>query len=354
MVMCGGQDPIGGDPQRQVISAERSPIDLARRWVSDPRPLYKAWAAELIRRHELRFLAQELMGALNGVGPLDSHDTSMTDEDKMWLGILDTLIQLRVWPPPSVGQALFSRYPEPALVLLYGRGCPDVKVGAYVIDARYRDEYWLVAAQCLARQVGGPVELLQRLRIAAEVIVDDPNRRAELPPRVAEGPYPNRIRVSAPPDGWPELHTYQLAAGCDVGLGCTLLMGGRYPVYYVRESVREPVAGLGSHLPLDRNEDILELLADRLGMKQESLGVITHSSEELQWTTVEHYRSDLQAFVADHQRRYAELVSLLLRHRDLTPEESERCRPNLDIGVFDGRSDRRQPIPNIGVGDHRE
>jgi hypothetical protein len=73
---------------------------------------------------------------------------------------------------------------------------------------------------------------------------------------------------------------------------------------------------------------------------------------QLHWTTAERYRSELQAFVAGSQHQYAELASLLLRHRDLTPEESEHCRLNLEIEVIDRRSDRSQFIPNVGVGDH--
>jgi hypothetical protein len=347
-----GQDPTGGDPRQQVASAERPPIELAQRWISDSRPLYRAWAAELIRRHELWYFRRELTDALGDLSQLAPESIHESDEDKMRLGILDALIQLGIRPPTSVSQALLTRYPAPALVLLYGGGCPGVKVGAYVIDRCHHDEHWLLAAQCLASQPGGPVELLQRLRIEAQVRVYDPNRGESQFPKAALGGIISPIRISARPDDWPELHTYQLAARCDVRLGCTLLMGGKYPVYCVRGSVRAPVGWLGSHIPRDRNEDVLELLADRLGMKRESLDVMSHPSADLPWTTAEHYRSDLEAFVADHQRRYSGLVTLLRRHTDLTPEESQRCRLNLDIGVIDGRLDQTQSLPNLGIGDH--
>jgi hypothetical protein len=57
-------------------------------------------------------------------------------------------------------------------------------------------------------------------------------------------------------------------------------------------------------------------------------------------------------FAAAQQQQYAELVSLLLRQHELTPEESSRCHLNLDIVVRDRRSDLSQPIPSVGVGDH--
>ncbi len=347
-----GQDPTGGDPRQQVASAERFPVELARRWVSDSRPLYRAWAAELIRQHGLWHFRQELTDALGDLSQLAPERIPESDEDKMRLGILDALIQLGIRPPTSISQALLTRYPAPALVLLYGGGCPDVKVGAYVIDRCRQDEHWLLAAQCLAGQSGGPVELLQRLRIEAQVRVYDPNRGEGQFPEAVPRPIIGRIRISARPDEWPELHTYQLAARCEVRLGCTLLIGGKYPVYYVRDSVRTPVGWQGSRIARDRNEDVLELLADRLGMKRESLDVITHPSANLPWTTAEHYRSDLEAFVADHRRRYAGLVTLLLRQHDLTIEESQRCPLILDIGVIDGRLDQTQSLPDLGVGDH--
>jgi hypothetical protein len=345
-----GQEPIGSDPERQVISAEQPPIELARQWIADSRPVYRAWAAELIRRHELEYLSQELIGALGDVSQLDPHSASESDEDKMRLGILDALIQLHVEVPESVGQALFSRYPVQALILLYGNGCPNVKVGTHILDNCESDECWLVAAQCLAGDSGGPVELLQRLQIKAEVRVHDPDRGEGCSPGPGRGGIPGRVGWAVPHAGWPELYTYYLTARWNVWLGNTLLAGGKYPVYYVRE----PGGGSERLVLEDRNEYILEILAERLGTKRESLGLATHPSVQLHWTTAERYRSDLRAFVANQQRKYAELVSLLLRHRGLTPEESKRCHLNLDIEVIDRRSDRRQSIPNVGVGDHLE
>lgn len=336
-----------GDPARQAISAEQPPLELARKWIADPRPVYKAWAAELIRRHDLSYLSRELIGALGDVSQPDPQNNSESDVDRMRFGILDALIQLHVPLPKSVGQSLFSRYPAQAVILLYGDRKPDVRMGAHLIDNCKSDECWLVVAQCLARQRGGPVELLQRLKIKAEVKVFDPNR-GEGMSLASAGGVPGRGCASAIYAGWPEPHAYHLATGSDVSTGYTLLMAGRYPVY----CLREPAGCSEPHIFRDRNEYILELLADMLGTKRESLGVVTRPSVQLHWTTAERYRSELQAFVAGSQHQYAELASLLLRHRDLTPEESEHCRLNLEIEVIDRRSDRSQFIPNVGVGDH--
>jgi hypothetical protein len=127
-----------------------------------------------------------------------------------------------------------------------------------------------------------------------------------------------------------------------------LLKGGRYPIYYSRGIT--VAAGPATHG--DRNEYTLQILRDKLGAAHESQPLVSHPSLELHWTTLEQYRSDLEAFVADQQRRYAELVSLLARRRILTPEEGEGSHLNLDIEIHDRRSYRTIPIPDLGLGEH--
>lgn len=341
---------LSGDPQQQVVSGERPSLELAHQWIGDPRPVYKAWAAELIRRHHEPGVSwdRELIDALGDVSRVDPYYTPDSDEDKMRLAILDTLIQLHVRIPDSVGEALFSRYPAQALILMYGNGSPAVTVSAHIIDDSTSDESWLVAAQYLASAKRGPVELLQRLQIKGQVQVYDPKRGGGGGGGVFGGvPTQHFLRQLTSP-GWPTFITYRLVTGWDAVPGGTLLLGSRYPVYYMRE----PHELSESRIHGDRNEYILEILAKTLQTKPESLGVVTHPVVQFQWTTAEQYRADMQTFVAGLQHRYAELISRLLRNNYLTLEESERCTLKLDIEVLDHRTDKSQSIPNVGVGDH--
>jgi hypothetical protein len=133
-----------------------------------------------------------------------------------------------------------------------------------------------------------------------------------------------------------------------VSIGCEVLVPGRYPAYYFRlpNLPSSPTHG-------NQNEYTLELLGDSLSTKHEALPVRVHPLAQLHWTTVEKYRSDLEAFVADQQRRYTELISLLRSRNLLTAEDSERCHLNLEIEIVDlRRSNRTLPIPIVGVGDH--
>jgi hypothetical protein len=63
------------------------------------------------------------------------------------------------------------------------------------------------------------------------------------------------------------------------------------------------------------------------------------------------YRSDLQAFAAERQRRYRELTSALTERRLLTPAECDECHLSLKILVDDLRLSRAIQIPILGVGD---
>jgi hypothetical protein len=329
MVMWG-QKPDVWEVYRQEAALERPLIDLAEQWLKDPRPMYRAWGADIIRRIEVRHLNSELLiAALGDVSHIDPRDYY---EEKARLGILDALIQLRVQVPEETSEGLFGLYRAQALILLYRGACPAPAVGAHILDkCQYDDECSVVAAQCLARQRGGPVELLERLQVKAEVEVLD--TALSLPPPPA-APKLARIWVGPGPRyGFPELYTYYLTSVSEVGGGQTLLAAGRYPVYYVRapDESRPPTG----HLPLDRNEYALELLADKLGTKREALGLVTRPVLQLHWITAEQYRSDLQAFAAGQRHHYAELASLLLRQGELTPEESSRCHLNLDIVVRD-------------------
>jgi hypothetical protein len=266
----------------------------------------------------------------------------------MRLAILDALIQIHVRVPKTIGQALLSRYPAQALIFLYRDGCPDAGDNVAMLNNTDSDEAWLLAAQCLANQKGGLLELLQRFKVEGQVKVYDGGRgEGELFGGSPSGTLGVAAAFTRVP-GWPEPHTYALSTGRDVSSGHTWLLGQRYPVFYTR------LAGIisdASRVHGDRNEYILELLGESLGPNHKALAVTTHPAVQLQWTTAEQYRSDVRAFIADQQRRFADVLSTLVRSYILTPEESERSRLNLEMEVIDRRLDHSQSIPNIGVGE---
>ncbi|HEY1756123.1 MAG TPA: hypothetical protein VGG72_12045 [Bryobacteraceae bacterium] len=107
------QAPAEIDPGQQVVLAERTASELARQWINDPRPLYKAWAAEIIRQHEWQpSFRAELIAALGDLSHLEASSGVIgTDEDRMRMVILDALIQGRVRVARNISEALLIRYP---------------------------------------------------------------------------------------------------------------------------------------------------------------------------------------------------------------------------------------------------
>jgi hypothetical protein len=339
------QEPVYTDLGQQVAGAEAPVRELARQWIKDPRPVYKAWAAHVIRQHGWQGLfAADLIDALGDLSHLDA--SPETREDRMLrMVVLDALIQGSVRVPHDLSQALLNAYPAQALILLYAGMCPGVPVDTQILDGAKSDEAWLLAGQCLMSEKGGSTELLRRLQIAAEVNVFDPNLSESGEFGIPGGIGDTFIGGGFPPFPWPPAYEYALNVRGDV-----LLKGGRYPIRYSRGTTVTAVSSIHG----DRNEYTLQILRYRLSSARESKPMVTHPTLELHWRTLEQYRSDLQAFVSDQQRQYAELVSQLVRLRMLTPEQGERSHLNLDIEIHDRRSHPTIPIPDLGLGEHHQ
>src|SRR5713101_7978671 len=97
-------------PDRLAQTNKEERLVLAKQWIQDPRPLYKAWAAELIRSDHIDSLTPQLVAALG-------------DEDQLPPGfearlpIIDALIEIGAQVPAPIVNSLFSRYPAQALLL---------------------------------------------------------------------------------------------------------------------------------------------------------------------------------------------------------------------------------------------
>jgi hypothetical protein len=359
ITLCG-QEPANDTPKQRVAELEQPLLQLARQWIKDPRPLYKAWAADLMFRHgNIRSHEGDLVKALGDVNELQNLEPRAAgpepdrDDDKMRLAILDTLISKGGYVPRQVSMALLARYPAQALILLVQSGYPDRTTCSHLLQTSVSNEVWLFATDCLARHDGGPVELLEHLRVKAQVTVydDRPLFHGGTPGGVLGGIFGS---VPVPGSRWPDPHTYVLSADDQPWAphGLQLIRSGKYAVNYGRVPGSHIWRQSDSQIHGDRDEYATEILAQKLAATASSAPVIVaRPTAKLRWTTAERYRSDLLAFVAEQRHRYEEFLSALIRVGLLTIGEREGCHFVLEIDVIDDRSYPDQKIPQVGVGD---
>jgi hypothetical protein len=337
-----------------VALNKKASIALAHEWLKDPRPVFRAWGAVVVRQIETPF-QPELIDALGNVDELRGLRRSYAgeapdDDDRMRIAILDALIERRARLAPEMAMALLHRYPAQAVILLYRDGCPSVDISKRVIADSPGDEPWQIASNCLAGQAGGVAELLQTLRVIAEIKVFDPNRGEGMIGGVIGG-LPGAAPPLMPPLGWPEMYTYRLAAGSDVSVGSVLLSPGRDSVFYQRAPGASVLWPHESRSSAQRSEYVLDLLAWRIGTNREALSIEARPKAQLHWTTADNYLSDLRAFASEQQRRFEDLLTRLIRSDLLTESERRHCQLMLEIEIVDHRSRPNAALPIGGLNE---
>jgi hypothetical protein len=248
---------------------------------------------------------------------------------------LDTLIQRGIPIPDEVSLSWLPEFPAQVVILLYGKRCPKLSTSVEILSKAIADEVWLAAAACLAKQPGGPVELLQRIRVKARIEVFDVERERGVPGGKPGGIIGGII-------GLPEIF-YRLATDQVAQPGYTLLIGGKHPVYYTR-TTWDWSPSICKWDCADRNQYALDLLASNAPSRfDRPLEPVT--SVRLRWVNSEQGRTDLQALAADLRQRYADMLRGLMLLHLLTAEERDRCPRSVDIEVRDDRGNMDQPLP---------
>jgi hypothetical protein len=290
-----------------------------------------------------------MLGELDGLRklpPFKDTGEPLSDEDRMRLTILHALIERRSPVPDDVGLALFARYPAEAAVVLYQTRCPQTATSIYVREHAQSDAIWLTAAQCLAGQPGGPADLLRDMQKIQVTVWD---RKENFRSGVIGGILGVGQDLAR---GWPPYSAYTLHVGGQGSFSSTLLVTGKYPVYYLEHPYAGSAGRPTSVSRADRGDYVFEILADYIArITGNPIDPVTRSVR-LQWRTAGQYRSEIQAFATEQQWRYDSMISSLMSHGLLTSAEREQCGPTLDFEVVDDRLNRSEPVPNAGVGDH--
>lgn len=323
-----GQQPVVESAAQTFSRLEQPFVDLARQWIRDPLPLHRAWAAKFSSRVSDPSLDAELIGVLGdvkqlqGIQALTTNDGFGFDEHRARLAVLDALIQRATIIPDEVGLALLPGYPAEAMILLYGRRCPSLATSIEIMRTAIADEVWLVAAGCLARQPGGPVELWQRAQVKVRIEVFDVERRG------IAGGTPGGVlgRIVSSLSSWPPEISYGLMTDRMAGPGSLLLSRGPHPVYYGRRSnLPNWTQSDGVWHRGDRNQYALNILASQVRSPFRSPLFPVTLSARLHWLTPEQGRTDLRALATEQQQHYADLISGLIGHALLTSVERSGC-----------------------------
>jgi hypothetical protein len=330
-------------PAKLAKTGKAERLVLAEQWIQDSCPLYKAWAAELIRSDHIEGLTPQLLAALGDPPQVDAERWS--EENRAQLAILDALIEIGASVPAVTVKALFSRYPAQALLLANrpGTWSPELMFG--LLRLAKSDECWLAIGNRLTSGINPGVAawLLRDLRVTASIEVEVQGIVGGVPGGIPGGVAGCEFGgiIGPVPDGvWPPPSGYELTIGpCD---GCAVFADGPNPIYYVRGiDWREP----GSCRK--RNAYVHEYLARLLSVPPERLPISLQPKLIHKWTTLENYRSSGLAFVAEQEKSFREVAEQLFLLRYLTTEEWQNARLSLAINVSDHRGYLSAPLPEL-------
>ena len=323
-------------PDRLAQTGKHERLVLAQQWIEDSRPLYKAWAAELIRGDHIDSLTPQLLAAL---GDEDQPPSGFEAR----LALIDALIEIGAQVPAPIVSSLFSRYPAQALLLADRPGTWSTTLMFDLLARAKSDECWLAIGNRLTTGLNPGVAawLLRDLRVTATIEVEDGGRRVRgVFPGGVIGGIIGVVPSAAPRAGWPPIRGYELTLGpC---YSCVLLADGPHPVYY-------HLAG-GWFEPdgrKDRNVYVDEYLARLLSLPPERLPISLQTKLIHKWTTAENYRVAGLAFLAEQEKHYREVAEQLFQLRYLTADEWHSARLSLAVKVHDYRSLPRAPLPEL-------
>jgi hypothetical protein len=339
------------DQQARASGPERQA--LAQQWLRDARPLYRAWAADIIRRDHLDSLTPQLIDAIGNLDSWPAAGEDVNDEDRARFAILDALIELQADVHKSTVLALFSRYPAQALILALRSKSWSVEDAFDLLALAKANEYWLAIVNWLTTgtKPGVAAWLLREVRVKATIVVfeDDGPGPPPVPGGIAGGVLGGIIggNPTPAPSQWPDTYNYMLALSSEDN--SVLLADGPHPIYYCRviPGWRIWHQNNDRYLNGDRNVYLHEYLASLLSTPPESLPIVLEPHLTHKLTSPEKYRAAAAAFVAEQERKFREVVDWLYQGLKLTPLEQFNARLSISVEADDHRWIRSIPLPAL-------
>jgi hypothetical protein len=347
---ASGQRP-GAPDFEQLSSADA--FALTPQWLLNGDPGQRAWAAYWIGRDRQESEIPLLRDALEnyeGSAALGSSDWS--DDDRAFLVVLDTLIQLNADVAPDLLAGLYTKFPASTLILL-ARSGEDARGALFdVMDNAKSRTDWLTAADLLAANPPGgfAARLLSAISMYATIHVLSPGQGW------GSGGASSCCGASpgAPRQNWPPVGAYRLSV--QPSADAELLAPGENPVHFSRTVTRDYSRGVHSSsdcadwLGVAISDLSRDLIGQLLGVGKDDFTLQIRPDLEITWNSAKSYFDGGRAFVLMQEQILHNAEAALLARGLLTDAEAASVHPPLEVEIVDLRREKT-PLPSLAFAD---
>jgi hypothetical protein len=341
-----------------------SPAEKAtREWLHSGEPRLVAWGAHdaLVSRNP--YLVPDLLAVasewqlLSSQRPCDWACPELSPELKeqrlAMASVLDALIQMNVAVPvdslrslaPDFGNAvavLLARLPgdeSAALRLEFYRSRPGQAYGL---------QYVCAAVLAMHPNAEFAEDLLGNTMVEARIFVMLPDSEG-----IGIGSAGSwASSAEEPRENWPKIGQYKLSK--EKTDGAFVVVGGIDPIYASREEASRYL-GDGPRMAIDvvlGPEERRRLIAELLGAKPEEIPWKTSAETTIRYETMEQFKIDLLAFVAEQEQKYRQTAEALEARDLLAGSEVLQSLPQLELKLVDVRGKDAEPFPKeMGLPD---
>jgi hypothetical protein len=325
-------------------------------WLHSGNPRLVAWGSHYALATHGLSLAPDLLALANQWQSLfprsndDSQQGELSSEQKeqrdAMAGVLDALIQMKVTVPIDTLRNLAPDFGKGVAILLARMPSGESEAASLeFFRSRPGDAYGLqfVSAALLALHppAGFAGELLAGVTVQARIVVVLPNGEP-----IGFGSAGDCLGLNeGPREDW--LPAGQSALSNQQSDGSSIVVGGIDPIYFTRiESIRYP----GNACNISRDvylgaEERRRLIAEMLGVAPDDISWKTEPQTTIAFQSLEQFRIDLLAFVAEQQEKYRRTAEDLEARNLLGGGEISQSLPRLKLKIVDARGQDAEPIP---------
>jgi hypothetical protein len=325
-------------------------------WLQSGNPRLVAWGAhDALATHEVS-LAPDLLALAKQWQPLSPHSSENSRQAELSSGqkeqrdamaaALDALIQMNVAVPADTLRNLAPDFGNHVAILL--ARMPSGESEAPSLEF-FRSpsgnvsglQYVSAALLALHPPAGFAGELLAGLTVQARVVVVLPDAEP-----MGFGFAGDCMGASeSPREDWPVVGQYALSK--EKSDGSSVVVGGIDPIYFTRIELTSYLGNtcsisMGVYLGAEERK---RLIAEMLGIAPEDISWKTEPQTTIAFQSLEQFRIDLLAFVAEQQQMYRRTAEDLEARNLLGRGEVSQSLPRLELKILDARGRDAEPIP---------